>query len=172
MKNISNIDINQAVSPGLARRLAAILYDTLLVFGLLLLASMVITLPVGMLAGEAASQALAGNLLPWLWLLVPAAFFLLFWLKGGQTLGMRSWRLRVVREDGAPLKRTDALKRLLCALLSWLPLGLGYLWILIDRDKLAWHDRLSGTRLVLLAKRRTAASVDPAYKPETDTEKQ
>ncbi len=66
---------------------------------------------------------------------------------------MRSWRLRVVREDGSPLKWTDALKRLLYALLSWLPLGLGYLWILVDNDKLAWHDRLSGTRLVLLAKR-------------------
>lgn len=66
---------------------------------------------------------------------------------------MRSWRLRVVRNDGAPLNGSDALKRLLCALLSWLPLGLGYLWILVDRDRLAWHDRLSGTRLVLLAKR-------------------
>jgi len=154
MEKINNIDINQAVSPGLARRLAAMLYDTLLVFGLLLLASMVVTLPVGMLAGEPASEALAGNRLFQLWLaLVPPAFFLLFWMKGGQTLGMRSWRLRVVRNDGAPLNGSDALKRLLCALLSWLPLGLGYLWILIDRDKLAWHDRLSGTRLVLLAKR-------------------
>jgi uncharacterized RDD family membrane protein YckC len=158
MKKSGNIDINQAVSPGLPRRLAAMLYDTLLVFGLLLLASMVVTLPAGLLAGESASQALSGNplfrLLFQLWLaLVPAAFFLLFWLKGGQTLGMRSWRLRVVREDGSPLKGSDALKRLLCALLSWLPLGLGYLWILVDRDRLAWHDRLSGTRLVLLAKR-------------------
>lgn len=154
MKKVHNIDINQAVSPGLPRRLAAMLYDALLIFGLLLLASMVVTLPVGILAGEPASQALAGNLLFQLWLaMVPPAFFLLFWLKGGQTLGMRSWRLRVVRNDGAPLNGSDAFKRLLCALLSWLPLGLGYLWILIDRDKLAWHDRLSGTRLVLLAKR-------------------
>jgi uncharacterized RDD family membrane protein YckC len=148
------IDINQSVTPGLSRRLAAMLYDALLVFGLLLLASMVVTLPVGMLAGEAASQALAEKLLFQLWLaLVPPAFFLLFWLKGGQTLGMRSWRLRVVRDDGSPLQWPDAVKRLLCALLSWLPLGLGYLWVLVDRDGLAWHDRLSGTRLILLAKR-------------------
>ncbi len=153
MKKTQTIDIDQAVAPGLLRRLAAILYDTLLVFGLLLLATMVVTLPVGILAGEAASQALPGNLLFRLWLaLVPPAFFLLFWLKGGQTLGMRSWRLRVVRSDGAALTLSDALKRLLGALLSWLPLGLGYLWILVDRDRLAWHDRLSGTRLVLLKK--------------------
>ncbi|AKH21770.1 RDD family protein [Sedimenticola thiotaurini] len=154
MKKEQSIDIDQAVAPGLARRLAAMLYDTLLVFGLLLLASMVVTVPVGILAGEQASQALAGNLLFQLWLaLVPPAFFLLFWLKGGQTLGMRSWRLRVVREDGAALTGSDALKRLLYALLSWLPLGLGFLWIVVDRDRLAWHDRLSHTRLVLLKKR-------------------
>ncbi|WP_260291381.1 RDD family protein [Sedimenticola hydrogenitrophicus] len=154
MEKIIKIDINQSVTPGLPRRLAAMLYDALLVFGLLLLASMVVTLPVGIVGGEAASQALSANLLFQLWLaLVPPAFFLLFWLKGGQTLGMRSWRLRVVRNDGSPLRFSDAVKRLLGALLSWLPLGLGYLWVLVDRDGLAWHDRLSGTRLILLAKR-------------------
>lgn len=83
MTNKNFIDISQAVTPGLARRLAAILYDTLLVFGLLLLASMVITLPVGIFAGEAASNALASNPLFKIWLaIVPPAFFLLFWMKG------------------------------------------------------------------------------------------
>ncbi|MDF1527524.1 MAG: RDD family protein [Sedimenticola sp.] len=153
MTNKNFIDISQSVTPGLARRLAAILYDTLLVFGLLLLASMVITLPVGIFAGEAASNALASNPLFKIWLaIVPPAFFLLFWMKGGQTLGMRSWRLRVIRADGTPLGWTDALKRFCFALISWLPLGLGYFWILFDRDNLAWHDRLSGTRLIMLAK--------------------
>jgi len=155
MKNPAIPDIDQAVTPGLLRRLAAMLYDSLLIFGLLLLASMMVTLPVGILLGEPAANALPGN--PWfrLWLaLVPPLFFALFWLKGGQTLGMRSWRLRVVRSDGQPLAWRDALKRLLACLLSWLPLGLGFLWILVDRERLAWHDRLSGTRLVLLKKRK------------------
>lgn len=134
--------------------MAAMLYDTLLVFGLLLLASMIITIPVGVLSGESASSALSANPLFRLWLAaVPPLFFILFWVKGGQTLGMRSWRLRVVREDGTPLHWPDAVKRLTLALLSWLPLGLGYLWILFDRNNLAWHDRLSGTRLVILAKK-------------------
>lgn len=155
MKNQAIPDLDQAVTPGLLRRLAAMLYDTLLIFGLLLLASMMVTLPVGILLGESAAGALPGN--PWfrLWLaLVAPLFFLLFWHKGGQTLGMRSWRLRVVRNDGQPLTWRDALKRLLACLLSWLPLGLGFLWILVDRDRFAWHDRLSGTRLVLLKKRK------------------
>lgn len=154
MNDTDNIDISQAVPPGLPRRLAAMLYDSLLVFGLLLLASMLITLPVGLVAGESASSALAGNLWFRIWLaLVPPAFFLLFWMKGGQTLGMKSWRIRVVRTDGAALAWTDALKRLVFALLSWLPLGLGYIWILFDKENQAWHDRLSGTRLIMLAKR-------------------
>ncbi|MCW8889404.1 MAG: RDD family protein, partial [Sedimenticola sp.] len=83
MTDINNIDISQAVTPGLARRMAAILYDTLLVFGLLLLASMIITIPVGILLGESASSALSTNLLFRLWLAaVPPLFFLLFWMKG------------------------------------------------------------------------------------------
>lgn len=153
MNNTKNIDISQAVTPGLMRRLAAMLYDALLVFGLLLLASMLITLPVGLVAGESASTALSSNPLFRIWLaMVPPAFFLLFWMKGGQTLGMKSWRLRVIRNDGTPLAWPDALKRLGFAFISWLPLGLGFIWILFDRDNLAWHDRLSGTRLIMLAK--------------------
>ncbi|MCW8943301.1 MAG: RDD family protein [Sedimenticola sp.] len=154
MTDKNKIDISQAATPGLARRLAAMLYDSLLVFGLLLLASMIITLPVGLLLGESASSALSANPLFRIWLAaVPPLFFLLFWIKGGQTLGMRSWRLRVIRADGAPLQWPDALKRLCYSLLSWLPMGLGYLWIIFDRNNLAWHDHLSGTRLVMLSKK-------------------
>jgi uncharacterized RDD family membrane protein YckC len=66
---------------------------------------------------------------------------------------MASWRLRVEREDGALLTWGDTVKRLAAALLSWLPLGLGYFWILFDREGRAWHDRLSRTRVVVLPKR-------------------
>jgi len=65
---------------------------------------------------------------------------------------MASWRLRVEREDGAPLTWGDAVRRLAAAAQSWLPLGLGYLWILVDRDRRAWHDRLSRTRVVVVPK--------------------
>jgi uncharacterized RDD family membrane protein YckC len=75
-------------------------------------------------------------------------FFTGFWWRGGQTLGMRAWRLKVVRMDGSPLRWSDALKRHLAALLSCLTLGLGFLWVLVDSDGLAWHDRLSATRLI------------------------
>jgi uncharacterized RDD family membrane protein YckC len=67
---------------------------------------------------------------------------------------MLAWRLRVERSDGALLTWRDALLRLAGAFVSLAPLGLGYFWILIDRDGLAWHDRWSGTRVVVLPKRK------------------
>jgi uncharacterized RDD family membrane protein YckC len=68
---------------------------------------------------------------------------------------MRAWCLQVVREDGGKFGWRDAALRFFSAMLSWLCLGLGFLWILIDKEKLAWHDRLSRTRVVLLSKPET-----------------
>jgi uncharacterized RDD family membrane protein YckC len=138
---------------GLLRRLAAMFYDGLLLVAILMIAT---ALMLPLTGGEAITQA--GR--PWLELayrLVIAGlvvlFFGTFWTRRGQTLGMASWRLRVEREDGSLLTWGDTVKRLAAALLSWLPLGLGYFWILLDREGRAWHDRLSRTRVVLLPKR-------------------
>jgi uncharacterized RDD family membrane protein YckC len=136
---------SEAVRPGLIRRLGAIFYDLLLLIALLAVATTLITLPLGMPEG---GSLLAFQL--FLFEIIPLLFFSGFWWRGGQTLGMRAWRLKVVRMDGSALSWGDALKRHLGALLSCLALGLGFLWILVDRDRLAWHDRLSGTRLIRL----------------------
>ncbi|MES9846427.1 MAG: RDD family protein [Candidatus Sedimenticola sp. PURPLELP] len=138
--------------PSLLRRLGAVLYDTLLVAGLLLMASTIITLPTEMMFGAETSARVSKALLVWLWPLIPLLFFTWFWTRGGQTLGMRSWRIRVVTEEGAPLEARQALLRAACAVVSWLPLGLGFLWVLFDSEKRAWHDMLSGTRLIRLPK--------------------
>jgi uncharacterized RDD family membrane protein YckC len=60
---------------------------------------------------------------------------------------MRAWRIRVGRAEGGTLTWRDAGARWLAAWLAALPAGLGFLWGLLDRDRLCWHDRLSGTRL-------------------------
>ena len=137
---------------GLLRRLGAMIYD-----GLLLLALLMVTtaLFLPFTGGEAISPhdtpaleyAYRGVLL-----LVVVGFHGLFWTRRGQTLGMASWRLRVEREDGRLLGWGDTLRRLAWAVVSWLPLGLGYLWILADPQRRAWHDRLSGTRVVVVPK--------------------
>lgn len=81
-------------------------------------------------------------------LLVIWAFYGWFWTHGGQTLGMRAWKIRVVSLDGAALSWNQAARRYVCAWASLGLLGLGYVWVWIDPDKRAWHDMASGTRLV------------------------
>ena len=85
-------------------------------------------------------------------LLAALLFFGGSWTHGGQTLGMRAWRLQLRRIDGQPVNWPTALARYAFAWLAWLPLGLGVLWCVIDSRKRAWHDTLSGTEVVLLPK--------------------
>jgi uncharacterized RDD family membrane protein YckC len=145
----AQIEIDNAVVPGLSRRLAAIFYDSWLVAAFWLLGATVDTfVRIGLELDN------AGNHLPLQLYLVlaPVAFFSWFWMHGGQTLGMRAWRLKLLSRDGGKASLKQSLIRCAGALLSMLALGLGYLWILIDRDGLSWHDRLSDTRLVMVEK--------------------
>ena len=133
--------------PGLLRRLASIFYDSLVLVALLLFAAASVVMFLRGQAVPAEHPAFQVYLLA-----VSLVFFCGFWIKGGQTVGMRAWRVRVVRDDGSPLRVRDAVVRFFAAVLSWGALGLGFLWILVDREKRAWHDRLSRTRLVVLEK--------------------
>ena len=140
-------------APSLLRRLGALLYDAVLLLGLLMLAILILIVPYDLLAARPYPHAdpLFRTLLQLYLLAVIGGFFLYFWTHGGQTLGMRAWRLRVRRDDGAPLRLADAARRLAWATLSLAPAGLGLWWCLVDREGLAWHDRRSGTRLERVA---------------------
>lgn len=131
---------------GLARRLGAVLYDSLLLAALLMLVSFVYLPLVGRMLPPGVNRPLYQLLL----LTVSYAYFAGFWVRGGQTLGLRTWKLRLVSRDGGPVTWTPATWRFLAAMFSWLCLGLGFLWVIVDPEKLAWHDRLSNTRLVRL----------------------
>ncbi|MCB1849357.1 MAG: RDD family protein [Gammaproteobacteria bacterium] len=153
--------MNQAIpststnAPGLFRRLGAMLYDTLLVTGLLLMAIVPVVVLLGSIEGwdQIDTGSLRRNPFYIAYLLsVPVLFFVGFWKLTGQTLGMRTWRIRLMGDQGGAVSWRAAIVRYFAAMLSWAPLGLGFLWILIDPEKLAWHDRLSHTRLILVAK--------------------
>jgi len=74
-------------------------------------------------------------------------FFVFFWAKSGQTLGMKAWRLRLQNQDGTRISKITGLKRLLPTLL-----GLGNLTVLFDRkNKLSLQDRLTNTEVVVLS---------------------
>jgi uncharacterized RDD family membrane protein YckC len=135
-----------AASPpaaGLLRRLAAIVYDSLLLVGVLFAATL------AALALRGGTAFAPGDPLFTAYLLtVVAGFFGWFWTHGGQTLGMRAWKLRLVALDRSPVTWRQALLRAAAALLSAVCLGLGYLWVAVDPERRAWHDRVSGTRVV------------------------
>ncbi|MDR3389278.1 MAG: RDD family protein [Rudaea sp.] len=82
-----------------------------------------------------------------------AGYFVLSWARGGQTIGMRAWRLRVVGADGSRLPAARALLRFLVALLSLAALGAGFWWALIDAQKRTWHDMAAHSMMVRLEKR-------------------
>jgi len=140
-------------SAGLPRRLAAMAYDSLPLLALLFLATFLALLANG---GEAVPP---GSLSLQLALLVVAAgFFVVSWHFGGQTPGMRAWRLRVECRDGTRVGWLGGCARFMAALVSLACFGLGFAWALVDRHGLTWHDRLAGTRVVLLPKRTEPAS--------------
>jgi len=183
--------IAQSISlkpPGLFRRLASGFYDALILIAIWILATFLV-MPFTRNRGFESFYAHFNSikLLYQLGLLALGyAFFGGFWTHGGQTVGMRTWRLRVVRLDGAPLDWYRALLRYLAMLIPWLLLLLGsellitpaqsqdalasrvaamlifllalcgFLWPALDRQRLAWHDRLAGTRLALLPRKAKA----------------
>lgn len=136
---------------GLLRRIAAMLYDALLVAALLFLA----TIPfIAIRGGEPVET---GDNLSYrvVLALVVYAFFVGFWSHSGRTLGMQSWRLQLETADGGMPSITTASLRFFAAIISFLPLGLGFLWQVWDRDKLTWHDRISHTRIVYYPRDKT-----------------
>lgn len=144
--------LRQARPPGVARRVLSGLYDLMLLAGVVVMAAALVTLPYqGLLNGDL-TQGLARRLFQGYLIGVGAWYFLYFWSGGRQSLGMRAWRLRLVRDDGQPLTWGDAGRRLVLTLACMAPAGLGLWWAWFDRDRLGWQDRLSRTRLVMLAK--------------------
>lgn len=128
---------------GLFRRLAALLYDAVLLSGVLFAATLVL-LP---LRG---GQAFAPNDAVYsLYLLaVGFGFFGWFWTHGGQTLGMRAWKIRLVAVDGGPVSWRQAWIRYAVAPLSLFCFGLGFFWASIQAEGRSWHDLAAGTRVV------------------------
>jgi uncharacterized RDD family membrane protein YckC len=176
-------------SAGILRRFGAMLYDSLILLGVLITA----TFPfLPFLNGKVLAPREVGALayVYWLWeALLVTAFFVFFWTRRGQTLGMLAWRLRIQRADGENIswkhavrrlalvaallipvwsgyhlvwrEWSDANARILATTVALLPFFAAYLWIWIDRDRLAWHDRWSDTRVIVLPKtsrRRTTSA--------------
>ena len=154
--------------PGIARRIAALPYEGLLVLALVLIAGF----PVAGLRG-AAPDGMANFLFQTYLLLVTAVYFIWQWQKRGQTLPMKTWRFRVVDQNGQIPSWPRATLRFVCAMIFFGPACIGILllffparispvvsmWFFLplvatilygrfDRDRQFLHDRLAGTQIV------------------------
>lgn len=124
----------------LVRQLAAMIYDSLLIFAILFV---VVSISIAFNQGEAIKNQLFIYISLFLVVLV---FYGWFWSKSGQTLGMRVWKIRIVSEFGGNPSWSISFLRIVFAIFSIACLGMGYWWRLFK--PYTWHDRLSQTSII------------------------
>lgn len=130
-------------SPAILRRLVSMMYDALLLLGVL---AVFLLLPYTLI-GAYTQFVASPRLLWWHFFVVLLAYFGWFWTHGGQTLAMKTWGLRLSGINGQALTPGQALFRYLLAWPSLCLFGIGIWWALFDSDRQFLHDRLAGTRI-------------------------
>lgn len=131
------------------RRLAALFYDLLVLVAIWMLAAALVLLAFSGQVDVAHQPPLYHYTLQGVLLVLTAVYFAISWSRGGQTIGMRAWRVKVVQASGDGLDFRQALLRFALALLSLGGAGFGFVWCLFDADRRAWHDVMARTRMVL-----------------------
>ncbi|MEH6383206.1 MAG: RDD family protein [Colwellia sp.] len=160
MTSVTSDSVETFPRAGFRRRLASWVYDLLIAIAVYMTAGAISFLLMylgfhfglfGLQGYDHFSDAIANTAwLKWpneFWKIAWVSFFFIwFWSKTGQTLGMKAWRLRVQNQDGSLINKVTGLKRLLPTLL-----GLGNLSVIFDRkNKLSLQDRLTDTEVVVL----------------------
>lgn len=131
-------------SASLKRRLTCLLYEGLAVFSILIIGFLVPQIVLSGFGWQTNPKLLWVHIL-----LLLMAYFVWCWLHGGQTLPMKTWKLKLVNADRQqPLRPLQAVLRYLLAWPSILLFGLGIFWALADKDRQFLHDRLAGTIIV------------------------
>lgn len=133
---------------GFFRLAASIFYDALLLTAVLFFA----TLPLISIPEDLQSIPLIEAMKALWYLLVSYFYFAGFWLKGGQTPGMKPWKIILVDMQGENVNKKQVSVRFFSAILSWSLAGLGFLWMIVDRNHCSLHDHLSKSRLVMVEK--------------------
>lgn len=168
------IDLSTVQRPSLGRYLACLMYESLLV-----LAWLFILVSVWMVLKAAVLHHMPGGrlevasglelLLLRLWILVClGAYFALFWMRGGQTLAMKTWKLRLVSLGGGRVSFLQSAARFLTALMGIPLLGITWLWAFGSPQRLWLHDQLS--RTVLIVQPNSAALLPPDENSGDDNE--
>jgi len=158
---MTSISINEFPRAGFRRRLGSWIYDVLIAFAVYMVAGAIAFLLFNLLIKfglismqnfehpiDLQRSSILYSILIYGWNIAWVSFFFVFfWAKSGQTLGMKAWRLRVQNQDGTRISKITGIKRLLPTLL-----GLGNLTVIFDRkNKLSLQDRLTNTEVVVLS---------------------
>ncbi len=136
---------------GHGARLVAYIIDTIVVTVLMFVVLLVFgALVTGAAVSGSAGLAVGGGLLLVLAVVALALlYFPFFWARGGQTPGMKLFRIRIVRDrDGGPISGGQALLRLLGYFVNGVVFYIGYVWILVDKRRRGWHDLIAGTVVI------------------------
>lgn len=147
-------------TPGIMRRFAAMVYDSLLIMAISILygaimAGINVAIKGAPAAGERITWGVFGGVVFIGWIITIGLFFCYFWHKSGQTLGMKTWRMKIVKQEN--LDRPSYLQcviRCLCAPFSLCLLGAGYWLMYTNPERQTAHDKISKTRTLLLAKEK------------------
>ena len=139
------------------RRLAALLYDGFLVAAIWMVLGFALQLLVGpdtnqLVDGVVQTDPVLDVILFLIMLGSSSGFYIWFWMKSGQTLGMIAWRIKVESLDGGLIGASQGITRFACAWPAFFLLGLGYLWMYLDGEGDTVHDKLSRSKVVLLPK--------------------
>jgi len=139
------------------RRLAAMLYDAVLVFAIWMVVGFLVLRSFGV----EQARTVEGNIVvlnplyqfaTFAAMLASAFFFFgWFWTRSGQTLGMQAWKIKVQNADGSAINWQQVTMRYLAGPLSLAPLALGYLWMLFDGERRTWTDLVSHSVVVKIS---------------------
>jgi len=144
MQPIQDTNNSQVTFVGIKRRIGAFIYDIILLIALLILATAIV-MPI---TGGAVNK---GNPMFQVYIFLVIFFFYgWFWTHGGQTLGMRAWKIRVELDNGQSLKWPQAILRFTLSIMTF---GVGLIWCLWDEKHRALYDKLAKTQVILVEKR-------------------
>ncbi len=131
---------------GFLKRILALVYDSLLIGAIVLVLSLLL---VFVNEGYPESGSFVSFIQFFILVATGPAFYSYFWIANkGQTTGMQAWKIKLVTKDGTELNTQKTILRCLISFISFACFGLGYLWILYNKDNLSWSDILTKTKII------------------------
>ena len=135
---------------GFFRRIFSLMYDTLFVMAIVISLSLLLNVVNG---GYLEPGTVLSKLQLTMSILSGPLFYCYFWMKNeGQTLGMQAWKIKLVTCEGKSLDFKTSVTRCLLSSISFLLIGLGYFWIIVDPKKRSWSDIYTNTKILKIKK--------------------